>query len=210
MGRKQEGDDCSAELLCYLVLGAAARNGDQSLMVAKHVRSAVLSILLLKSRQDGEVSQRMRLVLKQLFPHFIRDYLLDSENQFRNAPLDSNPLQTLLAELPELPGELVALFANNWPSDAAELVTEQAVRGIIDGMPADLTVVLTRLHNRLTWARNTRKELHRKKDDGLIEREDEQLLWRCDDYTDISSFPTCHRNGGGMSRSEARWQSFLP
>jgi hypothetical protein len=29
MGRRQEGDDCSAELLCYLVLGAAARNGDQ-------------------------------------------------------------------------------------------------------------------------------------------------------------------------------------
>jgi hypothetical protein len=206
MGRKQEGDDCSAELLCYLVLGAAARNGDQSLMVAKHVRSAVLSILLLKSRQDGEVSQRMRLVLKQLFPHFIRDYLLDSENQFRNAPLDSNPLQTLLAELPELPGELVALFANNWPSDAAELVTEQAVRGIIDGMPADLTVVLTRLHNRLTWARNTRKELHRKKDDGLIEREDEQLLWRCDDY--IKSI--VRRDAATYTLSVLGVEGFLP
>jgi hypothetical protein len=198
------------------VIAAPSFNLKNPLMVAKHVRSAVLSILLLKSRQDGEVSERIRLVLKQLFPHFIRDYLLDSENQFRNAPIDTNSLQTLMTELPELPGELVALFANNWPPDAAELVTEQAeaakklgqapsrrlifqgfrrfrsepvpffhslaVRGILDGMSADLTVVLTRLHNRLTWARNTRKELHRKKDEGLIEREDEQLLWRCDDY----------------------------
>jgi hypothetical protein len=35
MGRKQEGDDCSAELLCYLVLGAAARHGDESLLRPK-------------------------------------------------------------------------------------------------------------------------------------------------------------------------------
>ena len=35
MGRRQEGDDCSAELLCYLVLGAAARNGDESLLRPK-------------------------------------------------------------------------------------------------------------------------------------------------------------------------------
>ncbi|TVS13641.1 MAG: DUF1998 domain-containing protein, partial [Planctomycetaceae bacterium] len=164
------------------VIAAPSFNLKNPLMVAKHVRSAVLSILLLKSRQDGEVSQRIRLVLKHLFPHFIRDYLLDNENHFRNAPISTNSLKMLMAELPELPGELVELFANNWPPDAAELVTEQAVRGIIHGMSTDLTVVLTRLHNRLTWARNTRKELHRKKDDGIIEREDEQLLWRCDDY----------------------------
>ena len=35
MGRRQEGDDCSAELLCYLVLEAAARNGDESLLRPK-------------------------------------------------------------------------------------------------------------------------------------------------------------------------------
>ena len=35
MGRRPEGDDCSAELLCYLVLGAAARNGDESLLRPK-------------------------------------------------------------------------------------------------------------------------------------------------------------------------------
>jgi hypothetical protein len=164
------------------VIAAPSFNLKNPLMVAKHVRSAVVSILLLKSRQDGEVSERIRLVLKHLFPHFIRDYLLDNENHFRNAPISTNSLKTLMAELPNLPGELVELFANNWAPEAAELATVEAVRGIIAGMHTELTVVLTRLHNRLTWARNTRKELHRKKDDGIIEREEEQLLWRCDDY----------------------------
>jgi hypothetical protein len=42
--------------------------------------------------------------------------------------------------------------------------------------------VLHRLHRRLTWARTTRSELQRKKDAGLIEREEEQLLRRCDEY----------------------------
>ena len=164
------------------VISAPSFNLKNPLMVAKHVRSAVVSILLLRSRQDSEISERIRLVLKHLFPHFIRDYLLDSENRFRNAPVSTTSLKTLLDELPDLPGKLVDLFANNWPPEAAELATVDAVRKIITSMSTDLTVVLTRLHNRLTWARNTRKELHRKKDDGIIEREEEQLLWRCDDY----------------------------
>jgi hypothetical protein len=67
----------------------------------------------------GGMASETAMVLKQLFPHFIRDYLLDSENQFRNAPLDTSPLQTLMTELPELPGELVALFANNRISRAS-------------------------------------------------------------------------------------------
>ncbi len=164
------------------VIAAPSFNLKNPLMVAKHIRSAVVSILLLKSRNDEESSERIRLVLKHLFPHFIRDYLLDSEDHFRNAPLSTQSLKTLLSELHELPGELVELFANNWAPEAAELATEESIRGVISDMPSELTIVLTRLHNRLTWARNTRKELHRKKDDGIIEREEEQLLWRCDDY----------------------------
>jgi len=164
------------------VIEAPSFNLKNPLMIAKHVRSAVVSILLLKSRQDGEVGERIRLVLKHLFPHFIRDYLLDNDNRFRNAPISTSPLKKLLNELPELPGELSDLFAKNWPKDAAELATEETIRETINSMSTELTVVLTRLHNRLTWARNTRKELHRKKDDGIIEREEEQLLWRCDDF----------------------------
>jgi ATP-dependent helicase YprA (DUF1998 family) len=164
------------------VIAAPSFNLRNPLMVAKHVRSAVVSLLLLKSRQDGEVSERIRLVLKHLFPHFIRDYLLDSENHFRNTPISTHSLKSLLSEMPELAGELVELFAKNWPTEAAELATEEAIREIINEMSTELTIVLTRLHNRLTWARNTRKELHRKKDDGIIERDEEQLLWRCDDY----------------------------
>jgi ATP-dependent helicase YprA (DUF1998 family) len=164
------------------VIEAPSFNLKNSLMVAKHVRSAVLSILLLKSRTDDAISERVRMVLKHLFPPFIRDYLLNNDERFRNEPIGTAPLKSLLVEMPELPSQLVALFSSHWPAEAAELATVENVSRIVTDMPRDLTKVLTRLHNRLTWARNTRKELHRKKDEGIIDREEEQLLWRCDDF----------------------------
>jgi len=188
------------------VIEAPSFNLKNPLMMAKHVRSAVLSILLLKSRKEDEISERIRLVLKHLFPHFVRDYLLDNDNHFRNDPISTNSLKTLLAEIPGLLGQVVDLFAQNWPAEAAELATEDSVRRIIDGMPNDLTKVLTRLNNRLTWARNTRKELHRKKDEGEIQREEEQLLWRCDDY--IRSI--VKRDASTYSLSVLGVEGFLP
>ena len=54
---------------------------------------------------------------------------------------------------------------------------------VISETAARLDDVIKRLHRRLTWARTTRSELHKKKDTGLIEREEEQLLLRCDGIT---------------------------
>ena len=55
------------------------------LMVAKHIRSAILSELLLRSRDHGQ-GDRIHDVLKSTFPIFIRDYLLDPDNHFRAVP----------------------------------------------------------------------------------------------------------------------------
>ena len=43
-----------------------------------------------------------------------------------------------------------------------------------------------------TWANSTRAELHRKKDTGPLEREEEQLLRRCDEY--INSIIRCDQS----------------
>ncbi|HQX54184.1 MAG TPA: helicase-related protein, partial [Planctomycetaceae bacterium] len=121
------------------MIQAPSFNLKNSLMVAKHVRSAVLSILLLKSRADDALSERVRMVLRHLFPHFIRDYLLNSEDRFRNEPVSTAPLKSLLLEMPNLPGQLVALFAKHWPAEAADLATEENIRRIINEMSRDLT-----------------------------------------------------------------------
>jgi ATP-dependent helicase YprA (DUF1998 family) len=170
-----------------LLLGGAIEaptfNLRNPLMVAKHLRSAILSELLLRSGKLTGQGERAKDTLKVLFPVFIRDYLLDENNHFRIQPTSTAPLGELLGEIkPDLSNRLVALFAQHWPEEAAELANRTAIDQIISDTAATLEEVIKRLHRRLTWARSTRSELHKKKDAGLIEREEEQLLRRCDEY----------------------------
>ncbi len=153
------------------------------LMIDKHIRSAVLSELLLRGRERNERTESIREVLALLFPTFIRDYLLDADDQFKDAPQSTIPLQTLLTNLKEsLAERLVALFAQHWPEEAQEYASRAAIERTIDEAADSLAVVLGRLHRRLEWARATRAKLHKRKDEGLIEREEEQLLRRCDEF----------------------------
>jgi hypothetical protein len=162
---------------------APAFNLRNPLMVAKHIRSAILSELLLRSDEAGEGGELVRDVLEVLFPTFIRSYLLDEENHFRESPISTIPLKTLLSERKAvLADRLVNLFAQHWPEEAAELADRAAIEQVIDATADQLNTVIKRLHRRLTWARSTRSDLHRKKDAGLIEREEEQLLRRCDEF----------------------------
>jgi rubrerythrin len=152
------------------------------LMVAKHIRSAILSDLLLRSRDPAQ-GERVQSVLKAVFPTFIRDYLLDRENHFRAVPTSTAELELLLTDMKsKLAETLVTLFAQHWPADAAALATRSAIEQAIAETSDALATVIQRLHRRLTWARTTRADLHRKKDAGLIEREEEQLLRRCDEF----------------------------
>ncbi len=174
------------------VIEAPTFNLRNPLMVTKHIRSATLSELLLRSRQAGPDADRIKDLLKKLFPTFIRSYLLDEENQFRDQPTSSAPMSLLLDELKDsLSARLTSLFAQHWPEEAAELASRQSIERTISETPADLDSVLARLHRRMTWARLTRAELHKKKDAGLIERDEEQLLRRCDEF--INGIVKCDR-----------------
>ena len=153
------------------------------LLVAKHVRSAILSDLLLRANDGSPSAERVKSVLGSLFPTFIRSYLLTDRDQFRDQPTDTAALATLLAERQnEMVGRLEEVFARHWGEEAKEVVTRGAIEGIIGQTAPALGEVIRRLHGRLTWARTNRRELFERKDRGLIEREEEQLLRRCDDY----------------------------
>ena len=121
------------------VIEAPTFNLRNPLMVAKHIRSAILSELLLRSRQPGDEAERIRELVKSLFPTFIRTYLLDEEDHFRGQPTSTAPLGLLLDEMKvPLAGRIVNLFAQHWPEEAAELVTRKAIEGAISETAADL------------------------------------------------------------------------
>jgi ATP-dependent helicase YprA (DUF1998 family) len=162
---------------------APAFNLRNPLMVAKHIRSTILSVLLLQAQSGSPRADQVRDVLHTLFPTFIRDYLLDAEDHFRDAPPAVEPLSLALGQTKDdLAGRVVELFAQHWPEEARDLVTRGAIEQTIGETAPALEVVLSRLHRRLAWARATRSDLHKKKDAGLIDREEEQLLRRCDEF----------------------------
>jgi hypothetical protein len=97
-------------------------------MVAKHIRSAILSELLLRSSEPGEPGERVRDILKALFPTFIRTYLLDENDHFRTSPTNTALLGKLLSQAKEkLADRLMMLFAQHWPAEAAELANRAAI-----------------------------------------------------------------------------------
>ena len=159
------------------------------LMVAKHIRSAILSELLLRSTEPGPVGEQIREVLDGLFPTFIRSYLLDEDNHFREAPSSTAPLKRIARADQGHPGGSAHGPLRPELARGRRRTGRQRRRsnGSIEEASDQLDVVIKRLHRRLTWARSTRADLHRKKDAGLIEREEEQLLRRCDEFISRSS-----------------------
>jgi hypothetical protein len=126
------------------VIEAPTFNLRNPLMVAKHARSGILSELLLRSRQAGAEAERIKDVLKNLFPTFIRSYLLDEEDRFRDRPTSSAPLAQLLDELKgPMSDRMAKLFAHHWPKEAAELASRENIERTVADCAADLDVVLT-------------------------------------------------------------------
>ena len=135
------------------VIEAPTFNLRNPLMVAKHIRSAILSELLLRSQQANGQTEPIRAIIKGLFPLFIRSYLLDEENHFRETPTSTAPLSVLLCEIKDsLADRLVVLFAQHWPEEAAELGSRSAIETAIAETADELDVVIRRLHRRLSWA----------------------------------------------------------
>ena len=163
------------------------------LMVAKHIRSAILSELLLRSRVPGESGERIKQIIKTLFPFFIRTYLVDEDDHYRETPTSTEPVKMLLNEMKDsLADRLLALFAQHWPAEASELASRAAIEETIAQTADALESVIRRLHRRLTWALSTRAELHRQKDSRILELEEEQLLRRCDEF--IRSIMRCDQS----------------
>src|SRR6266436_1237478 len=93
------------------IIEAPTFNLRNPLMVAKHIRSAILSELMMRSRQSGEEAERIKEVVKSSFPTFIRSYLLEEQDHFRDLPVSTADLELLLTDIkPQVVDRLIHLF----------------------------------------------------------------------------------------------------
>ncbi len=161
-----------------------AFNLRNDLMVAKHVRAAVITRLHQYVR-DGSRSQAERQrtddALRQCLPSQVSAYLFDA-GIVRDRPFDISPLETIIAANV---GDLVAFveraFRQGWPVSDAAVVTPSELRKHVVGFCDGLREVVARVDRRLKWAMAQIKRLNviREKQ-GSLEQEDDALFRRCD------------------------------
>ncbi|MFH1737955.1 MAG: helicase-related protein [bacterium] len=155
-------------------------NLQNPLLTAKHIRSAILSRILLWSKEKDSRAEKAEVALSSCFPTFIRDYLLTEDNKYRTEPVSTAPLLALLDEnKPELADSVENLFAQYWPEEASLVASRETIESTISNMAEDLASVTKRLFQRLQWALHTQSALHDEKNRGLLDREENQLLNRC-------------------------------
>lgn len=71
-------------------------NMHNPLMIEKHVHSALLTKLQLRTMNGSQDTNETKNVLNKFFPNFIRDYLLDEHNHYLLEPLKTTELKNLV------------------------------------------------------------------------------------------------------------------
>jgi ATP-dependent helicase YprA (DUF1998 family)/SOS-response transcriptional repressor LexA len=161
-----------------------AFNLRNDLMVAKHVRAAVITRLQQYTRDSGVGDERRRALedtLRSCLPAQVSAWLFDG-GVVREAPFDFSPLEQLIAANASDLGDYVErAFRDGWPEADADAIAPERLRGYVQGFVADLREVVSRLERRLRWALGQIRRLNVVRErHGALESEDDALFRRCD------------------------------
>lgn len=126
------------------------------LMVRKHVHAAVLTVLFQVARPGSGVSDEVRAeaaaILERCFPHQVRSWLFDAENNIRTGPYDVSSLAAAITRHRKtIEAHLRAVFLK-WPDADREVASTETINAFLDEMPTTLAEVVRRLEARLRWA----------------------------------------------------------
>ncbi len=169
------------------LLGAAVRpprfNLKNDVLVAKHVRSTVLSELL-RLRASGRLDATDTASLDRAFPTYVRDYVFEGPRRYyRSRPSDVLGLGRVIAShRAHLVSAAEQVFARGWPEEAGPEAAPERLEKLVDSMAGDLQEVVNRLHERMMWTVRTRQRLNQEANLRQLEPEEEGQLSRCKDF----------------------------
>jgi len=156
------------------------------LMVEKHVHATVLTVLHQLRRGEGNLTKGDREeiadILKTCFPTQVKPYLFDENGNVRQVPLSVDRLSHLIAKTEPILSEKVAqVFAQQWPTESAGVVTPAKLRDYILNTGDRLAEVIDRLWKRLQWSLNQMARLDAvRQRKGTLDPDEEALRQRCD------------------------------
>ena len=161
-------------------------NLKNELMVRKHVHAAVLTVLFRLSRSGGSLVEEDRKeieqALKHCFPVQVKHYLFDESGHVRGSPFDLGPLARIVSKHEaHIVEHVEQVFRQGWPSEDAEVVAAEVVRGLVAGIAERLAEVVVRLARRLQWALEQMRRLDEvRARKGTLDPDEDALRARCD------------------------------
>ena len=153
-------------------------------MIAKHVHAAVIARLHQYGRDPARSQserEEVRRVLDECLPRQVTHYLF-ADGAVRTKPFDLEPLRAQVAvNREDLTAKTCRIFGRDWPDEAREVVTREALDGHVARFADRLEEVVGRLARRLKWALSQIRRLNaRREQRGTLEPDGEALLRRCD------------------------------
>lgn len=126
------------------------------LMVRKHVHAAVLTVLHQVARPGSGASDEVRAeiaaILERCFPHHVKTWLFDADNNVRTGPYDVSALAAAITrQRAMIDAHMTAIFLR-WPDADREVASVETLKAFLDEMPLMLGEVVRRLEARLQWA----------------------------------------------------------
>jgi ATP-dependent helicase YprA (DUF1998 family)/phage repressor protein C with HTH and peptisase S24 domain len=151
-------------------------------LVKKHVHSAMLAHLRQLARnimlQEHE-REEIREALDATFPLFVRDYLWDEDDNLRSELFDVSALSVVISKhRAVLLNNLIQIFQQGWPSEAAALVDPKALGDALDVAAEKLQDVIRRVKERLDWSLDQMARLRAIEEKKGTLGEDEDALYR--------------------------------
>lgn len=134
------------------------------LMVSKHIHASVVTRLNQLSRPDSELRDEERDEIKNALslaiPNHARDWLFDGGGDVLKQPVEV----ALLGELvqlhrPEILRHVFAIFAQRWPAEDSDVVSQDRLQFAVDGLAVSLQQIIDATFARLKAALEQRQRL---------------------------------------------------
>lgn len=177
-------------------------NLSNPVLVSHHAHAALLTTLfsMAQTGKHGvtpDEQDEIQDVLKQVFPRQIGPFFFDAAGNLASAPVKVGAFAALVLKYGDkLLEALRAAFTQGWPAEDAAVVTDEALKTILDCSADELQQIIELIWSRLQWHVSQLGRLREQEEkQGALSDEETAFRERCRRYVNKI------KGNGGPSRS---------
>lgn len=161
-------------------------NLNNPVLVAHHAHAALLTTMFSMAQMGRhgvsvEEQEELREVLRETFPRQIGPFFFDAAGNLASAPKKVSLFAACIATHSDrLLAALKSSFTQGWPHEDAYVVTDEALRDIIESAASKLQEIIDRIWTRIQWHTRQLERLRQQEEkQGALSDEENAFRERC-------------------------------